>query len=72
MAVAGQSDRYKDLRLDTSITAFDYTKPVHGVAIAQSAKTVQPVLSTRNTSKPKGPRDNLSPYGGFGPYNDSR
>ena len=58
------SDRYNDMRLDTSKaaqTTTDDQKP--------AAKTT---LSTRNWVKKSDRKGNASPYGGVGPNNDSR
>jgi hypothetical protein len=79
-AFAGQSDRYHDLRLDTSLT---------GIIYAQDAGATRPDsrpadLWLETFDQDGRPTPNLSSrsaasslgegfaYGGFGPHNDSR
>ncbi|MEQ6201546.1 hypothetical protein ABMC88_00705 [Sulfitobacter sp. HNIBRBA2951] len=60
-AFAGASDRYNDLKLDTSETA------KHSVSSASDASAI--VFSSRSKGGTKGEG---FPYGGFGKGNDSR
>ena len=60
-AIAGNSDRYNDIRLDTSATA------------AQSeAQTGTTVVFSSKGGKQGGTAGEGFIYGGFGPHNDSR
>jgi len=82
-AVADKSDRYNDLRLDTSKTAdqvfSDQTEPTdlegaqrgqdQAATTENAIKTPDPVLSSRNAIRSPGEG---YVYGGFGPGNDSR
>lgn len=78
-AVAEQSDRYNDLRLDTSKTAERLqttqtaVNTLHGAArtqtAAQNTKATTVTFSSRNKT---GTIGEGFPYGGFGPGNDSR
>jgi hypothetical protein len=62
-AIAGNSDRYNDLRLDT--------RGASNQSYADTRQTVTVVLSTRD-GKNVGTAGEGYIYGGFGPNNDSR
>ncbi|MEM8578939.1 MAG: hypothetical protein AAGF60_13900 [Pseudomonadota bacterium] len=64
--IAGTSDRYKDLRLDTSVTQIDFTSE-------RTSTQGAGVFSTRNSTQTGSntPYAYISPYG-VGPNNDSR
>ena len=67
-AAAFQSDRYFDQRLDTSVTATNFT--ADAVATSQTRTPRASTLSTSN-KKPKTPYAYTNRFG-VGPHNDSR
>ncbi len=70
-AYADKSDRYNDLRLDTSIVKqIDYTDRAN-TASKQAVKPTPFTLSSRNDMKKDGSYAYSNPYG-VGPNNDSR
>lgn len=70
-AYADKSDRYNDLRLDTSIVKqIDYTDRGN-IASTRIAKPAPFTLSSRNGMKKDGGYAYSNPYG-VGPNNDSR